>query len=385
MSDLRAGRLSSIDALRGIAALMVVLHHALGYPDRETPLQTLADRLLPGHLGVVLFFVISGFCIHLRWARALESAQAVGVEWRAFWKRRVRRLYPPYLVALVLSMVVVVVGLLRGVNAPSLQVYAEGGFGSVALDFFLHATMLHGFHPVFDRAGGNPPLWTLAREEHFYLLYAVLLFWRRRWGLWITVAIPLALSIWAGLLAYLVTNAEGELYITLATSAPALWIQWVLGMVAVEAYSGRIRLPAWCYAWSMAAVWAGLARLCPVLDIRSLETVLWGLAFFTVVNAATRADVRGRWGGRIAGWLSRIGVMSYSLYLVHYPVRAVIKRALGAAAEPDPIAYVTTVVVIMVGSCVAAWIFFLLVERHFLVPRGRPVPVDDRRAAIVTH
>ena len=345
---------------------MVVVHHALAYPDRRTFLGVLADGIGLGHLGVTLFFVISGFCIHLRWARGLETGEGLGVQWAAFWRRRFWRLYPPYVVVLVVSITMVVVGLWQGVQAPLLQVYGDAGLRAVAVDFVLHATMLHGLHPVFDRAGGNPPMWTLAREEYFYLLYALLLLWRRRWGLGVTVALPLALSIWSGLLAYLMTPADSDLHVLLASSAPALWIQWVLGMVAVEAYAGRIRLPAWCYAWSIAGVWAGLAWCCPLLGIRSVETVLWGMAFFTVLNAVTRADAGGRWGGRLADWLAHVGVMSYSLYLVHYPVRAVIKRMIGTAPEPDLLTYLTIVTVMIVGCYGAARIFFLLVERHFL-------------------
>jgi len=150
------------------------------------------------------------------------------------------------------------------------------------------------------------------------------------------------------------------------TSAPVLWIQWALGMVAVEAYWGRVRLPGWCASWTVALAWAAVAKACDLTALWWLGPALWGLTFFTVLNAATRADTEGRWRGRLARALSALGVMSYSLYLVHYPVRAVMKHVLTVAAEPGMAAYVMTAALMIVTACVAARVFFVLVERRFL-------------------
>ncbi len=103
----------TLDAMRGGAALAVVTYHALGVAPFTAPsgwewwLPQIAAQVVHfAYAGIYLFFVISGFCIHLFWARA----RAAGVEkpvvnFLSFWKRRVRRLYPPYFVALVLYLV----------------------------------------------------------------------------------------------------------------------------------------------------------------------------------------------------------------------------------------------------------------------------------------
>ena len=57
-----------------------------------------------GYIGVFLFFVISGFCIHLQWAKSQAQGQPQSIKFGAFWKRRFRRLYPPYLIALALFL-----------------------------------------------------------------------------------------------------------------------------------------------------------------------------------------------------------------------------------------------------------------------------------------
>src|SRR5215813_5104533 len=80
----KATRLISIDFLRGGAALAVVLHHAINW--NETAPQSLFFRgihavLNQGYLGVPLFFVVSGFCIHLRWAKRYSEVGQHKPDW----------------------------------------------------------------------------------------------------------------------------------------------------------------------------------------------------------------------------------------------------------------------------------------------------------------
>ena len=57
-----------------------------------------------GYIGVFLFFVISGFCIHLQWAKAKANGVEPEIRFGSFWKRRIRRLYPPYIIAILLFL-----------------------------------------------------------------------------------------------------------------------------------------------------------------------------------------------------------------------------------------------------------------------------------------
>src|SRR5262245_49543847 len=102
-------RLRGIDALRGIAAMGVVLYHAFDpklIPNNllRYPVQLLQLGSSFGYIGVFLFFVISGFCIHLQWARTRAAEESRPIKFGAFWKRRIRRLYPPYIIALALFL-----------------------------------------------------------------------------------------------------------------------------------------------------------------------------------------------------------------------------------------------------------------------------------------
>ena len=105
-------RWERVDQLRGLAALAVVACHLsvsayLRAPNLDGgPWPWLRMILGFGYLGVPLFFVISGFCIHLPYARALagDREDAALPDWRRFFARRFWRLYPPYLGALVVAV-----------------------------------------------------------------------------------------------------------------------------------------------------------------------------------------------------------------------------------------------------------------------------------------
>src|SRR5215469_16550516 len=95
-------RFDCVDQLRGAAALAVVLCHlsVSAYVNTPSPGEAhwpmLGLVLGFGYAGVPLFFVISGFCIHLPQARARASEAGAQPDWRQFFRRRFWRLYPPY-------------------------------------------------------------------------------------------------------------------------------------------------------------------------------------------------------------------------------------------------------------------------------------------------
>ena len=113
LKDIRTNRLISIDALRGIAALSVVFFHVhlFVYP-QNIPVTSLWLKVIQfplnfglfGRTGVILFFVLSGFCIHLRWAKQKVKGNEQSIDFLQFWKRRMWRLYPTYSVVLIFSV-----------------------------------------------------------------------------------------------------------------------------------------------------------------------------------------------------------------------------------------------------------------------------------------
>ena len=359
-----AARLRSIDFLRGVAALTVAFGHAL----------TAAPYFFAGPVfeqlclhvmwlavsGVPLFFVISGFCIHLGQVRHGGTFR-----FAAFWRRRLWRLYPAYFVVLAGSIGLLLLMWASGTGAELLARYPEPRLRWIAADFASHALMLHGLQPFFDQGAGNPPLWTLAREEYLYLMYPILLAIRPRVA-WYTLAALLAgLSVAFQYGFARLTNDPDTTWLLLY-SAPALWIQWQLGVVAADAYRGAIRLPAFWQQARWVPMWIVLGYLFKP------GTIFLGLAFFTLVNVCVRLEQQGRWTRTgLVGAITRVGLWSYSLYLVHFPVQTIVlaatRRIVPEVGVPG---FVARAIFLTAVSCVAGRLFFTLVERHFVtLPR----------------
>jgi peptidoglycan/LPS O-acetylase OafA/YrhL len=138
----------AVDGLRGIAILLVVSVHATGYPPG-------------GHLGVDLFFVLSGFLIT---TLLLEERAATGrIALRGFYARRARRLLPPLALLLVAYLSI---DAARG----------HDGLKTVALGGLYFGNAVQAFSRVNPLArSGLEHLWSLAAEEQFYLLWPLLL------------------------------------------------------------------------------------------------------------------------------------------------------------------------------------------------------------------
>ena len=362
-----SARLRSIDFLRGVAALAVAFGHALTaapYFFAGPIFEQLCIQVMWVAInGVPLFFVVSGFCIHLGQVRHGGTFRFV-----AFWRRRLWRLYPTYFVALSGSIALLLLMWAVGAGEELLARYPEPRQWWIAADFASHALMLHGVQPLSDQGAGNPPLWTLAREEYLYLMYPILLAIRPRMAWYSLSALLAGLSVAIQYGFVRLTNNPDTTWLLLF-SAPALWIQWQLGVVAADAYRGAIRLPVFWQQARWVPIWLVLGYL-----FRP-GTIFLGLGFFTLVNACARREQQGRWpAAGLVGAITRVGLWSYSLYLVHFPV---ITIALAASRRVVPEVGVTGFVVraffLTAVCCVAARLFFQLVERHFVtLPRAIP-------------
>ena len=360
-------RLRSIDCLRGVAALAVAFGHAVV----AAPYGAIAGawfEQLCSHImwiavtGVSLFFVISGFCIHLGQARHEGLAT---FQFGAFWRRRLWRLYPTYFVALCGSIGLLLLMSATGTGTELLARYPEPRGSWIAADFGMHALMLHGLHPFFDQAAANPPFWTLAREEYLYLMYPLLLVVRRRLPWYGLAALLAALTIAIHQIAPLVIASPGWVAL-LMSSAPALWIQWQLGVVAADAYRGAISLPAFWRQARWVPGWILLGYLMP------FSSIWLGLAFFTALNACVRLELEGRWPATGAvDVLRRVGLWSYSLYLVHHPVQTVaLAMTLRVLPEVGVAGFLGRAVLLTLISCAAGRLLFAVVERHFVSVPG---------------
>ncbi|MGA9996637.1 MAG: acyltransferase [Pyrinomonadaceae bacterium] len=369
--------MQSIDALRGVAALGVVFYHTLHKISivNSTPGQLLLMKPLLwvfsfGYVGVYLFFVISGFCIHLQWARARTIDSHPEINFAAFWKRRLRRLYPPYLIALALYLIILVL---------TKEVQLTRFF---AWDVLLHLLMLHNLDPRTCYSI-NGVFWTLAIEEQLYLAYFLLLFLRVRWGwartLLICAAARLGWFFFAGKL-----KSSYGIEIPVSESALSHWFTWALGAVSVEAAMGLIKLPAWTRSFRL-----GFCALLCAVGLTYAQTFfegathdtawllvhpVWGLGFFFLVNGAVAAEKRWREVNqipRLVAAFAYVGLFSYSLYLTHQLPQLESWHLYFLGYQT----FVIEIILMTPITLLFAWLFYLLCERPFMSKPNRNVAV----------
>ena len=378
-------RLRSIDALRGIAALGVVLYHAISTtggaaPDNlfRWPVKLIQLVSSFGYIGVFLFFVISGFCIHLQWARSRANGQPQQIKFASFWRRRLRRLYPPYLIAL--GLFLLTAALTTGINVTHFFVY----------DVVMHLLMLHNLDPNTCYSI-NGVFWTLAIEEQLYLAYFLLLFLRKRWGWGATLAVCALARVGWFWFSHAVWVATGT-GIPVPEAAASHWLTWALGAIAVEAAFGLVKLPRWTYnLWLGSAAILLASATSVILPSTQKDTLphdlvwmlihpAWGVGFFILVNRAVqaeqswlanarstgslvnRAGVFRRWVTRAVAAAAFVGVFSYSLYLTHELVLMQTWRV-----EVNWLSPILNSLLIVIPATIAfAWVFYRFCEKPYM-------------------
>lgn len=383
------GRMLTLDAMRGVAAVAVVTYHALGVGPQtavsgwELWLPKITAYVVHfAFAGIYLFFVISGFCIHLHWAKA----RAAGVDkppinFLSFWKRRVRRLYPPYFAALALYLCYIAYKTPVEVN------------GFYWWNVLLHTFMLHNLD-VRTTYSINAAFWTLAIEEQLYLAYFLLLFLRIRYGWTITLLLCFSARVGWFMMGRALSEFFG-IHIPVGESAATNWFIWALGALSVEAAVGLTKLPAWCGKRWTAGLVLGvamvLAQTLPKLEgwAHSIGWLVthpaWGVGFFILVNYSVAAEQqwRAKFGRvpHLVPALASLGLISYSLYLTHSFVlmhwywfgftRLHIPSIALAIMTPLSVAF--------------GWVFFRLCERPFMASLATKRPAKREAASIVNE
>ena len=319
----------ALDGLRGLAIILVLFHH-------YTILQpvTDVDRMLVtipliGWCGVDLFFVLSGFLI----TGILIDARGSDRYFVSFYARRTLRIFPLYYLIVFLSLIVLprfpaVAALLAGDNPPDDQAAYW-----LYLTNFAVAERGAFSHGILDVA------WSLAIEEQFYLLWAVLV-WicpPRLLGpmcgaLIVLPAIVRSLAVRRGVEpidAYILTFYRAD---ALATGA---LLAWLLRAGWLQR-AGRAGL----------AVAAGAAAVVIAICVYEGDSWWWqplmqqaGYSVLAVTGAgmlvAAVVQPHDRQWPRLlsAGWLRAFGKYSYCLYLIHLPVMRIVRAYVLAPAE----------------------------------------------------
>ena len=291
---------TDIDGLRSVAIIPVVLFHA-----------GLA-AVSGGYVGVDVFFVISGFLITSVIMRGIEKDT---FSFTHFYERRARRLLPALFAVLAFSLVV-------GFFVMSPVQYRDMGTAIVATVFYVANILMWSRSGYFQSSSEYDPMlhmWSLSVEEQFYIFYPLLL-------LLITKSLkrrPLVLVSLISLASFAlaewgVRNAPNPTFFWLPTRA------WEMGLGAIVALS------------TIGTVWSAHVR--HMIGLSGLALILFAVVFYTPLTpfpgmsalppvlGTAMIIAAGRGGANIAGlilsWkpLVWIGLISYSLYLWHWPV-----------------------------------------------------------------
>ena len=327
-----SSRLDSIDALRGIAALMVALYHIWGkdgiYPWPSVGIVTqtsdpnffhyLISPLRWGYLGVSLFLVLSGFCIHLAYAQKKQQTGSYEFTPKRFFLRRIWRLYPAYLLAILGTALALNLAVyLPGVNlAQRLEIPG-------LWDVFTHTLMLHGFDEATFYSIVSV-FWSLTLEFQLYLAYPLFLKLFDRLGVGRSVILLCGVAvIWRVIALYPLNNG----LISIATFGPftamgsvlARMPEWLMG-----AYLAHLFVAGKLKAFTVPNMVVGFAALFAVGVVSTFSRVTWvmtdlifGLAFSALTVAFMNREQVFANGGRLVRQLVWVGTISYSLYLFH--------------------------------------------------------------------
>jgi peptidoglycan/LPS O-acetylase OafA/YrhL len=300
-----------IEGLRGVAIALVLLFHA-GLP------------VPGGFVGVDVFFVISGFLITDLLLR--EHRRAGRVSFARFYARRVRRLLPAaaVVIAVTLLVAVVVVGPL---DRPGVTL--DGASAALSIANVRFALAEGDYFTAITQPSPFLHFWSLAVEEQFYLVWPALLFLVARGGR-IRVSAVLVIVLVASFAANLVLTDTAISWAFYSLPARA-WQLAAGGLLAVGAASldevrqWPLALAGWVGGIALVAFALVLPADVPYPGIRAVAPTASAIALIAAGRVA-----RGPGLLLATRPLRFLGRISYSLYLWHWPILALVPVAVGA-------------------------------------------------------
>lgn len=326
----KEGRWQFLDAIRGIAALAVVIQHIFWFvsPKIENVFATIWS---PGRFGVVAFFIVSGFIV----PQSLEHKGDV----KAFWTSRFYRLYPAYWVSLALIAAVFALGLAW--HPPVDKRYL--------VQWLVNLTMLQGFARMPDI---NPVAWTLGLEMVLYAAITVAFmkgFLKQTWLISLSLLFLLAMAS---------TVLPGVFHIRFPAGAAAVCGSIILGLTLFRWFTGELEkrdtviLGFFCFAVTLIS---SLVNYRPErlssdplqpTQLCAITSVVAGYLFFLGMMWFKRPSY--------PAWILWLGKVSYSLYLLHPVAGMLVPKAMNE--------WVRAVLEIVL-SLVLAWAGYTFVEK----------------------
>ncbi|MDF5727316.1 MAG: acyltransferase family protein [Rhizonema sp. PD38] len=374
-------RLAYLDGIRGIAALYVVFVHSWYYSDSVSspPMLWLpmTKLLRYGIFAVVIFIVLSGYCLMLPIVRSDKGYFSGGL--LGFFKRRIRRILPPYYAALLLCMLMG--GLILWLEQTTNLSWYDGTMNPLqglfspnfsGHDLIIYFLLLQNF--VLDINNINGPTWTVAVEWQIYFVFAILLIpiWRRL-GLFYTVAIAFAVGL---TISYLMGSEVSS------RACPWFLGLFALGMAAAEINFSQkpslLRLKTSLPWGILAAIFACLAFLTESLRFSALPGLAqWIVHSFVALGTScfliycTNFLTKGKALPPVIGflesrWVVALGIFSYSLYITHAPVVWLVHQLLLSQQLSPTMMAAKWLLYAVPSSLLVAYLFHRAFEKPFM-------------------
>ena len=333
-----------IDGLRAVAVLSVVIFHA--FP----------EYLGGGFIGVDVFFVISGFLIT---SLILREQKEERFSLRHFYARRIRRIFPA--LSLVLGF-----GLIAGWICLNFMEYKQLTKHTGSSAIFITNFMLLREAGYFDNAADTKPmlhLWSLAIEEQFYLAWPLVLMFFKRLPRWLfpVLVVLLLSSLTYSLSLVFKGDLEHDFYSPLSRS----W-ELLLGASLAFGVSRQAAIPT---AWRNMAGWAGLVFIfmsACFLDKSMPFPGYWALPPTLGAALILFAGMQSKVNRVLLASrpLVAIGLISYPLYLWHWPLLSFARILESQTPGPE------LRLVLVLLSFILAWGTYRFIEK--------PIRFSDR-------
>lgn len=292
----------SLDGWRALAIIIVFFSHAgLG-------------NIIPGGLGVTIFFFLSGFLITTLVSDEFNQKNKISI--KNFYIRRAIRLAPPLFITLAVTYSLTYLGVLKG------QTSWQG--------FFAQLFYFANYYTLFFDAGNTTPLgtgvfWSLAVEEHFYLIFPFVFasFYNSkntRNIVCILVFLCILIFIWRYYLIAALHVDSSRTYYATDTRIDSIVYGCLLALYKNPKSTARLKPSLKIYF----AIIVSIALLATTIIIRNLtfrETIRYSiqgvalapLFYYSIVISKAAIFRPLNWR-----WMKVIGKYSYSIYLIHY-------------------------------------------------------------------
>jgi peptidoglycan/LPS O-acetylase OafA/YrhL len=312
-------------------------------------------------IGVPIFFVISGYCI----AATADSSRRKSIGYVPYAIRRIRRIFPPYLICLAVTAALVAAAEVARPGSITVTGWMHRPWWFSASQWFGNVTLTELWR--YHLLGGPKGLflghaWTLCYEEQFYAVMGLLLFVARHRFFLATAVVTLACPVIAFVCRLRGIPIDGFFF-------DGGWSLFACGVLVYYAlnYTSRMGRVAAAVALVVALTYAAWEPSLLLESTKKYQQELFVAAGFALVILLSRtAD---DWlTSRV--WLRPLfacGTRCYSLYLVHFPVAVFLNagaRQLGI--DPTGLTPLVTIPVGIIASVAVAWLFFWTVEQRFL-------------------